>query len=396
MTIRNGTYSAAKKLHLEFWALKMPPLFAMIAQQVALSADACFECCELARRNRTLYQELRQNPPVELYRSHRRVFKIGARILDRALQTSSTPAFEKNQLQILRKSERLWARCEGVGRIFQKDLQDIFRCGAEVLALAYREHLAVIREDLSGTRQIPTRAEIDEIFKNPECEFLFSVWFPCLLEYGLPFTRLLRRAASGKLKTEGQIAALEKLLRLDKYATDDKRIGRLYSSVMASGNKPLIKRLQDAHAGTPEPRREFSKARLKIALGAYLLMAARTLDKASGDFVERLRKLGASIKRARFKCTAPDVLRLFDSVAKDLARGEIDGDLKDFGEPHTFYMALKRDAKLWSEFERLSQKSRSQCEGVAEAKSVTVQLPWLGQNTHFEMSSLKRKGTSSS
>ena len=368
----------------------------MLAHQVALSMDACLKCCEQARRNVTVLNVKRDQPRIKFYDDDHGVFLHAEKVAKLAFGFGKTKDQIRSLDRIERKAARMLDRWNYLGRISLVDYNKLKTIGWEWADEMYSGHLKEIREEIAQTAQTPSRIKVEELLNNPESEFLFGVWIPCMIEYGISFGALLRRATEGKLD-ESKIAAIEMLFRLDKYCINYPPISQILSEILVSKETAMIKRLQDALAGEPEPRRQLSRTRLKICFGAYLLMVSRVYNEAGRRWEKELKKLGISDKYKCFRLTAPDIRRLFDSVSKDFGSGLKDSDLSDHDIPHTFATALRRDAAIWAEYEKPSHQLSSACEGIDLSNFLCCQSSWLNNARYMsEKSSWKPKGTSSS
>ena len=144
-----------------------------------------------------------------------------------------------------------------------------------------------------------------------------------------------------KQAREGELEALEKVLRLDKMALEDPDIRSRYYEVVNGGNAARAKRVNDALAG--QPLRKLTRRKVKVALAALIQKYSGLVNDGLKD-VEG--ELGAASDLFRMKpLTAPDLRALFDAVAKDTKGLARDIDLPE-GD-HAFYMAITRELNFW-------------------------------------------------
>jgi hypothetical protein len=151
-----------------------------------------------------------------------------------------------------------------------------------------------VKADNDGDSRL-NGVEIEHWIGHPEVQFLLRVWVPCLVHYRSVPGLLLYKARNGDLD------ALEKLLRLDKGVVHDPRIAEQLHSANQGPNIARAHRLRQAIAG--EPLHLPDRQSVKIRLGADLIILAHAfgvrfdsshirafydeLARASGDLVDR-------------------------------------------------------------------------------------------------------------
>lgn len=331
-------------LALEKWAEGKPPLWVMVAHQIAIGAEACYEACVLARSRGPVGGAAM--PGVDqwyrLFRRHRRVMAVALKALlpdgpERALSEELGGVAQGIGAMRGVKPEEMRAEME---KTLQGDREKLLR---EVQAYGeglYRLHLESIRREIAEGKE----GSIPEIKPEavPEVLFFLRVTFPCWIAYGRPVGRLLREARSGQ-----NLQAVEDLLRLDKAAIEDPRVRQYFHAAVNEGRPGVVQRLNTALAGEPLRRLTLPKVKVSLAALVYRIFA---------DADSMLRAAGRAMGMAgmNMKLTAPEVRRLFDAVARDYK-----GELRDEDLPavdHTFYMALKRELPFWPGLSRVSQK----------------------------------------
>ena len=154
-----------------------------------------------------------------------------------------------------------------------------------------------------------------EIISKPEFYFWIRVYLPCWLLYGELPGRLLRKSR------QGNIDALDKLIRLDSSTIFDPKISILVHSYRAYDKK---KHDIIISAFSNPPKTRTTIRRLKAFIAALIKVTSFAFD---------------------HELTEPQIRGLFDAIAKDQGTGEIDPHIPD--SPHAFYMAIQREVPFW-------------------------------------------------
>jgi hypothetical protein len=328
-----------KMLALEAWGINKPPFLAMIGQYIAVSADLCFEICRRARCQDDYGGRLRRlsrQDWSDLLRRRRGLMAsleaLYAEEGDAGFGIAELYGCRSEAAQMLEKRGTLYENLRGLSALeFVEDINE----GCRLMRAAYEEHLVDLKAMVSGG--IPELSKVAGLLDNREVLFFVKVVFPCWLEYGMPFLRLVRKARQGDLD------ALEKLLRLDEMALEDGRVRGHYYEAVGAGNTALAKRFHRALQG--EPCRRFSKQKLKVSLAVLVYKAFREAYSKSHSVREGFKKAGIRFKEKPYKITLTEVRHLFDAAAQDL-RGELrDLDLPE--DDHALRMAVKRESSFW-------------------------------------------------
>ena len=157
--------------------------------------------------------------------------------------------------------------------------------------------------------------EFQAYFEKAEVYFLMRVYLPSWLHYGQLPGQLLRQARLGNMDS------LEKLLRLDSSVIFDRKIAENFHQIRTK-KRAVFERLSNAILLPPKGKITLQK--MKVFIAGYISVI-------SGVFGERL--------------TGPQIRALFDAIAKDEGKGDIDTDLPESAE--TFYMAIYREHPFW-------------------------------------------------
>ena len=249
---------------------------------------------------------------------------------------------------LYRNHTRVFRRClSAFGGLAEKDMKDLFHAAREfkVLTLKSPQEIQEELEALSVSDWKAAKedaqaliaelngflfAELDSeeenlqfvslneqsIRESIELRFFLRVAFPCWLEFGLTAGHLMRRAQQGDMK------ALENLLRIDKGAVDDVRIRRRFHEVRMKNQLQYA----DMIAALKEPiTKSITIARVKVSLAACISAHSHAM---------------------KSPLTEPDIRKLFDAVAADTNAGIIDIDLPE--SPEAFSQAILRHRKFWN------------------------------------------------
>ena len=308
--------------HLKEWAKGKPLGLVMVAQQFAISAEACFEFLRLIKAGEkinVLPSIPKDKDWVSLYRNHRRIQRCVMDCLRR---------FEETGELIAEFSEIIFLGRKTMEQVFQ-DIKKRYkkmrpyqqrRFMSEVqkqVNRLYSLHLSDIESDLKGEVDENFGGKFKEALDGPEINFVLRGWMPCWFLYGEYPPRLLRRARLGDL------SAMEKLLRLDTRVLNDTKIGEYFHQSKEEGKKATVDRLIEALRKGPKRRITIKRVKYNIA-GLISLISIIF----------------------RHKLTEPQIKTLFDAIARDTGRDElIDNDLPE--STQAFARAILRERKFW-------------------------------------------------
>lgn len=310
-------------IKLDAWANGKPPLIAIIAQQIAVSADSCYIALTALKSGEPI--EGYKKPPklaewINFYKNHRIIIQNLKGTLKRFDEIAEIGIFVSDILILNRKvRRRLGSKkfnnkprkdLEGLS---QEDWKEIQEVGKTVYQISLKD----IESDIKGEYDDELSKEIKESLKDPEMLFFIKVWAPCWLLYREFPPTLLRSARLGNIK------ALEKLIRLDKSIIHDPKIAEFLHQAKEKKNKAiyndLIKTLQKG------PKEKITLQKIKMNL-------AGLISAISSAFGHRLLE--------------PQLRSLFDAVAQDTDKGDIDTDIPD--SPEAFAKAIQRERRFWS------------------------------------------------
>ncbi|HML74500.1 MAG TPA: hypothetical protein PKB02_08375 [Anaerohalosphaeraceae bacterium] len=167
-------------------------------------------------------------------------------------------------------------------------------------------------------KEVPVKPVTLDELSNVHLRFYIMNWIPCWLFLGEHFPRLLRKART-EYKT-GNIASLEKLLRLDKRAIYEPGIAKIWRELSFQPQNKKFKRLIKALEQTPQIP---DKKQFKILLAALISLLA---------------------ERENIKLRPQQIHKIFESVSRDIT-GTIDYDIPD--NPDALYKGISRHKKFW-------------------------------------------------
>lgn len=328
---------------MEEWGQGKPPLFAMMAQMIAGSAEECYQACLLAREGENI-DGLKSLPSLhqwyKLYRNHRRLTEIVPELF---LKAEPETGYMESVLSLFQGSQDITnIPIEQIQAEVDKIPKDAWG-GISEDAIAqmnsmYEDHLNELR--ILNRPKGELAAKMQELLKNvPEIQFFFRVAFPCWAEYGKPIAKLLREAR------QGNINAIEDILRLDRSALEDERIREYYHQAIARQKKAEIKIIEKALSG--KPKGSLTILKVKYALAALIFKICAAFDRGVLTICEKSLP-NPPFKISPIRLKIPEVRRLFDAVAKDFHNQHRDLDFPE--APNSFQMGLRRELDFWPDF----------------------------------------------
>ena len=146
--------------------------------------------------------------------------------------------------------------------------------------------------------------------------FFLKVFAPCQFLYKTHPIKLLRKAKNG------DIDALEKLMRVDNSIIFEKNISKIYHN--SKTKRIITERLDSAFGSTPKGK--IDKQKIKMVFTGLISYFSDVLG---------------------HRLNEPEIRELFDRVAKMKKNGDIDTDIPD--SPETFTKAIQRERKFWED-----------------------------------------------
>lgn len=310
-------------LAVEKWSQDKPPFIALVAPQIAVFAVEIPDILQHQKKHR-LFQQSFPVPHLPdwfaLYRSHRRYWKpflemifntspFGKELLTLGLVLSEMP----NHLDEL-KGQTITPEVIAEGHQY---LNSILRLSFDDLAA-----------DLNDTPLAPEVRETVQAFRDKhetELAFLFLVAFPCWLIYKEWPSAIYRRAIKGNTND------MLKLLRLDPFTLHDTAIGKQIQNIRINGRQSVYEELLSAPLKPIKVK--LSSRTLKDMLAGLLSLLAETLKQP---------------------LTSTEIRDLFDAVAKDAYRRDIDTSLPESQEAYT--KVIQRNRPEWKSLLQPGQK----------------------------------------
>ena len=309
------------------WAENKYPIIAIIAQQSALGAEALFDAFSAVKMGERYLGDQPLTPIkqwLSLYRSNRHLqdyfisrFRslggfyailaesISALLFQRRYRLKiGNDAFIKEVRQVI-ENLSIDDRLEFV-EAFQESFQE-----------AYLISLDDTESHLSGSVDEPLKQQVLSSIKEPEALFLAGVVFPCWILYQAHPAKLFRQARLGNIN------AMDKLLRIDKAVLHDPKIGEHYYKITNQKKRSQSDRLkQAAHQKGPEGK--ITRQKIKMLIAGFISQASQALGRRLNE---------------------PEIRSLFDAIAQDAGRGDIDTDIPD--SPEAFAKAIRRERSFW-------------------------------------------------
>lgn len=323
-------------LQIDKWADSKSGHIAMLAKWFAADADAFYSYFEYEKNNK-FFAEFLSDKDIDqwlkLYRQHKNLFRrliaifkevggigdIFATLLELLFNTSGkkTGSTNKNQnvdpveffkasflkiAEIAKTDQNIALELEKIKKLFQDDI-----------------HMSITGDD--------DEEEIERIYnivrRKQEFLFLIFIYAPCYLLYAEHPTRLYRKARQGDIK------ALDKLLRLDKFLIRDPQINRhiprayykndykrsnvLFKAVKSSPRKQSREKVVMTQAAIISIISELMGHRLSSYEIQQLVLAAandKREDESQFSKFQSLRAFDKQIQRLRNQFDIPAIFNL--------------------------------------------------------------------------------------
>lgn len=211
-------------------------------------------------------------------------------------------------------------------------LEELGESGGELAVKQYvmnKPEILEISEQIAACQLENTQRDIDECDNDQWLLMMFNtaVHVPCMALYGKLHFNLYRQAR------QGDIQALDDLLRLDKGALRDHLIANHVHFLLLSHDDTKRKIISDAIAG--QPIKELTVKRLKIHVATKISVVA---------------------KQWGHKVDSMDLLALFDAVARDCDGVRKDPDMPRNADALTKAMQRHRPVveSYFKQFEKLN------------------------------------------
>lgn len=305
---------------LNEWENGKPKGLIIAAQQLALGVEPLSKWLKSIKFEELLGDDIKLPPLKEwisLYNNHRclencliEIYKEFGGIAEYEANLAK-PFFE--EIRYIRKigPENFKKEWEKMSDGERKEMQNE---AGKIMNEFYDLHKRDIESDIEGKVDNELLEKLKKAFKKPEMLFYFRVWTPCLFLYGEFPGRLMRKARLGDMD------AMEKLLRVDPSAIGDRLICENFHRASGKKNKyefnMFIKALQK------KPKGKVTRRKTKYSI-AGLISAL-----SNGSLNE------------------PSIRELFDAVAHDVKKEDIDTSLPD--APEAFSKAIQRKRTFWT------------------------------------------------
>lgn len=296
-----------------------PWLFVMQAVEIAASPDMLRDLMRWTVYGDTPPRPLPPRPPTQqwmpMYRGHRSMQDGIARGMGLPLELSAS--HELDELRAISRMSRDEIAME-VSELSRKEQEDIFRPFIGVPFPPDDAALLAILNAIDAEAEpggTDDESMIDALMSSPAGQFYCRVWWPSWVLYREYAPNLLRSARLGDLD------ALDRLLRLDKYILHDPGIARVVGDVMSSGRACDKTRIVNAMKGRPTVK--LTEANIRAGLGALISQFAYLFHT---------------------KVTAPEIQALFDGIERVRSGAQVDPQIAAAGD--AWSKAIQR-AKTW-------------------------------------------------
>lgn len=306
--------SVFKRLHGD----GKPAAFVQLAVLIALSTDGMYEVVRwLIGRLKQPNSPFSHPPPLDewlsLYRQHRRIYQE----LFEAIHPDIAMEYSTNELRdSLQEISKLTAEelKEELKSATEEELETIARPFIrQSLPTDPNKLQAYIDSfDEEGTM---SEEDLDNLLDSTVGQFFFRLWLPCWIMHRDVPANILRKARTGDDKS------LDQILRLDKSVTHDPVIAERFHQAMHGGTQRERDLIMNALAG--KPKGKLDKRILKYGLSGMISQLA---------------------KESKTSITAPEITKLFDTVAQ-LQHGHLQDTDIPAGE--AFTRTISRNNKNW-------------------------------------------------
>lgn len=310
-------------LAVEKWAQGKPPLLAMFAIQIAAFSRVVPEILKYQKKHRLLAHTF-QVPDLHywysLYNSYQRY--IGP-FLEMVSQTATYGQEIVSLFSVLQDLPR---------HLEQDQMEDISpeqaKAGQNYLNELLRMSLTDFQEEIDDVPFAPEVIEKAQQYKDSngtELAFLFLVAIPCWFIYKEFPSTLYNKAICGDFN------AMHNLLRLDPFTLHDPAIGNQIQLVRIHGRQSLYEEL--LNAPTKPLKIKLTNRMIKDMLAGLISLIADALD---------------------HPLTSTGIRDLFDAVAKDADKRDIDTSLPESQE--AYLKVIQRNRPEWKPLLEPGQK----------------------------------------
>jgi hypothetical protein len=311
-----------KMRKLDEWAKDKPLGLVIFAQQAAVGVEALVKWLKSIKMEERLGND---KPPVplkewlSLYKNHKHLQK---RLVESFRGLGGIAEYGANLAELIFDGGR-YIRKMGVEN-FKKEMEKLsaeewrknLEEGQKHWGEIYKLHLDDIQLDIDGKIDEDLNKKLKEALTIPEMIFFLKVWTPCFFQYGEYPGKLLRKARLGDMD------AIEKILRVDASVIGDPKICERFYRESWKRDKVDFNTMAKALQRGPKGKGTRRQGKYKIA----------------GFISSVWSSLGTRI-------TEPEIRELYDAVAHDLRKEDIDGTLPD--APESFSKQIQRYRSSW-------------------------------------------------
>lgn len=209
-------------------------------------------------------------------------------------------------------------------RLTENDIVEGKQFWKRLLALSF-DDLNSDFEDLPLEEHAAANVELCLTKYKMELSFVFLVFTPCFMLYKMSPGRLYHKARLG------DVSAIDKLLRLDPLMLHDPAIGQQIQKIRLFGRQTTYQNLIEAPLKPIKSK--ITNSKIKASMATLISMMA--------DIIKQ-------------PLTSTEIRKLFDAVAQDADKRDIDTSLPD--SPEAFSKSIQRKRSSWKPLLPLDSK----------------------------------------
>ena len=301
-------------LAVEKWAQNKSPFIALVAPSIAAFAR------ELPDMFRNLKKHQLANHKVTLprlpkwyalYRNHNRYCDPFFHMLLESSELAVNVVSFGAAVDELSQSKDELANY----RLTETDISEAKQFWDNLLTLSFEDMLSGF-ENQPLEEHVAANVELYLSKHKMEMSFIFLVFTPCIMLYKTHPATLYRKARLG------DVSAIDKLLRLDPLMLHDPAIGQQIQKIRLKGKQAMYQNLVDAPLKPIKAK--LTNGKIKASMATLISMMADGIKQP---------------------LTSTEIRRLFDAVAQDADKHDIDTSLPD--SPEAFYKSIQRKRPSW-------------------------------------------------
>lgn len=292
-----------------------PWLFVILAAEIAASPDTIRKLIRHTVYGESPPQSLTTRPStrdwVKMYRSHRSMLDDLA--TEVGIPSQPSASHQLDELRAVSQLSRDEIAAE-VNELSHEEQKNFLRLFAGTPFPPDEITLRAMLEGLNSQNQLDDsndESKFDALNVSPSGQYFFRVWWPCWFLYREYPPRLLRSARLG------DIDALDRLLRLDKFIVGDPGIAKRLGEYLSTGTPSQRKQLTAALNG--KPRKRLTDKAIRSGLGALISQLAYLFQ--TSVTAPQIEELFNRIERIHSGRLADPAVPTGENWSKSLQRG---------------------------------------------------------------------------